>query len=183
MYHLKCFSPCLKNINFTHIAYDLHEICFICHFFRLLLFLFLISFSLYFFLFFVSVLDVACKPPRGNTCIEIRSCPYFSELLNKTPIPRPKNVIKFIKEHQCGFHGNVPKVCCSDKYMNLNNMNGNNILLPYKTFKITNHKNFKLLPKDCGKLSDDFRITGGTKASLLEFPWMALIAYDTGNTL
>lgn len=129
--------------------------------------------------FYFSFLDVACKPPRGNICIEIRSCPYFSELLNKTPIPRPKNVIKFIKEHQCGFYGNVPKVCCNADYMNLNNIDGN-VVKPYTNRKISHHNNFKLLPKDCGKISNDFRITGGTKATLLEFPWMALIAYDTG---
>lgn len=146
---------CRRNINFPYVTYDLHENI------------------LYFSCFFS---DKTCKPPRGNICIEIRSCPYFAELLNKTPIPRPKSVIKFIKEYQCGFYGNVPKVCCNFKNMNLNS----DIVKPYVTNKISDHQNIKLLPKECGKLSNDFRITGGTKTSLLEFPWMALIAYDTG---
>lgn len=42
------------------------------------------------------------------------------------------------------------------------------------------HENIKLLPRsDCGAISQDFRITSGSQASLMEFPWMALIAYQT----
>lgn len=42
------------------------------------------------------------------------------------------------------------------------------------------HPNLKLLPQEnCGSTSMTMRITSGKRTSIGEFPWMALIAYDT----
>lgn len=119
-----------------------------------------------------------CQPPRGNVCVEIRSCPFFADLLDRNPIPRPRRIIKFIRDHHCGFQFNTPKVCCHSN--NSKSKQGITELKDTKERRISEHKNIDLLPKgNCGKLSHNYRITDGSSTSILEFPWMALIAYDT----
>ncbi|CAG9813077.1 unnamed protein product [Phaedon cochleariae] len=54
-----------------------------------------------------------CGPPRGEICVEIRKCPFFDDLLDRSPIPRPRSVINIIRAHHCDFQGNVPFVCCN----------------------------------------------------------------------
>ncbi|XP_072392613.1 trypsin-1-like [Diabrotica undecimpunctata] len=50
---------------------------------------------------------------------------------------------------------------------------------------ITKHKNYGLLPTDCGYIdySDliDIRVTHGEDAGLYEFPWMSLLSFRIGN--
>lgn len=49
---------------------------------------------------------------------------------------------------------------------------------------VSKHENYNLLPNDiCGPILTNSRITAGKKTSLNEFPWMALIAYQTGKLL
>lgn len=130
-------------------------------------------------------IDRNCVPPRGDVCITIRKCPYFLELLDNSPIPRPRPVIKIIKEHQCGFDSHTPKVCCFVNDSEDAKIKADQITLKnVKTSKILNKDKVNLLPmSNCGVVSKDFRITGGTEASLLEFPWMSLIAYETNEGL
>ncbi|XP_041969718.1 CLIP domain-containing serine protease 2-like isoform X2 [Aricia agestis] len=45
---------------------------------------------------------------------------------------------------------------------------------------ISNHRNFNLLPKNCGPIEDD-RVYGGERTSLFEMPWMVLLAYDSAR--
>lgn len=42
----------------------------------------------------VRLLDEVCEPPRGEICIDLPQCPYFAGLMARTPIPRPKYVIR-----------------------------------------------------------------------------------------
>ncbi|XP_025833752.1 CLIP domain-containing serine protease 2 [Agrilus planipennis] len=119
----------------------------------------------------------SCGPPKGELCVEIRKCPFFAELLDKTPIPRPRRVIDIIRAHHCGFHGNSPKVCCST-------LMPQNLKTPQKSENqvpdVSNHPNLRLLPtENCGTIINDFRITSGAKTGVKEFPWMALLAYLT----
>lgn len=43
---------------------------------------------------------------------------------------------------------------------------------------VVGHLNFHLLPTNCGRIYDGNRITNGNATGVLEFPWMALIAYN-----
>lgn len=119
--------------------------------------------------------------PRGNACIEIRKCPYFADLLDRSTIPRPRHVIKAIREFQCGFAGSTPKVCCTVVSKSASTL----AVLPLAVEPppvVLGHRNLRLLPSDtCGRIPDGVRITSGSKTSLMEFPWMALIAYYTGE--
>lgn len=137
-------------------------------------------------------------------CVEIRKCPFFDDLLNRTAIPRPRSVIKLIRENQCGFSGNTPYVCCQKPSPETSTEPHRTV--PTSTTKrlvvldeatepydqdisqdnfgslIRSHPNFRLLSNDiCGPIATDSRITSGSKATLNEYPWMALIAYDVGE--
>lgn len=47
---------------------------------------------------------------------------------------------------------------------------------------VTDHKKLYLLPcEDCGYLGNQDRIRNGQKADLNEFPWMALLSYNTSE--
>ncbi|XP_056634742.1 phenoloxidase-activating factor 3-like isoform X1 [Diorhabda sublineata] len=126
-----------------------------------------------------------CTPSKDEVCIAIRQCPYFNDLLNNSPIPRPRNVIAQIRDRQCGFKNKIPFVCCEKstktpeedtiKTKLISTANRNAFTDP-----ITNHPNYHLLPKDtCGTISTDSRITNGHTAGVIEYPWMALIFYNS----
>ncbi|XP_031329752.1 serine protease easter-like isoform X2 [Photinus pyralis] len=79
-------------------------------------------------------------------------------------------VIQILNEYQCGFERNEVKVCCPDGAIQIN-----------KPKNPTGHRNLNLLPQNCGLLPGGNRIIGGNKTALFEFPWMALLTYDTPN--
>lgn len=122
--------------------------------------------------------------------------------MNKSPIPRPRSVIKLIKENQCGFDGSTPYVCChvpkqetlteEPTTISRTTQSSSSSKEPYETSEdfshndleslISSHRNYRLLSNEiCGQIATNIRITSGTKAMLNEYPWMALIAYDVGE--
>lgn len=143
---------------------------------------------------FIGYPTQTCPSPT-QVCMEIRKCTYFEDLLMRSPIPRPRNVIRIIREKQCGFYKETPYVCCE-------------IPTPAPTPTITTtvpttttteaegeetffeelnsnrwaaHQNYRLLANDiCGPIGTNSRITSGSRTGINEFPWMALIAYKVG---
>lgn len=45
---------------------------------------------------------------------------------------------------------------------------------------VRRHRNFRLLPTDCGMIESD-RIWGGNRTHLFEMPWMVLISYESAR--
>ncbi|XP_050508539.1 CLIP domain-containing serine protease HP8-like isoform X2 [Diabrotica virgifera virgifera] len=133
---------------------------------------------------------ITCTASKGDLCIPIRQCPYFNDLLNNNPIPRPRNVITAIRENQCGFKGNTPYVCCSrPTTLPPETTTEYKMVSPYSTHlsdrfsdSLTKHYNYRLLPQNiCGVVSTGSRITNGQTAGLNEYPWMALIFYNSSD--
>ncbi|XP_044272428.1 phenoloxidase-activating factor 3-like [Tribolium madens] len=114
----------------------------------------------------------SCRSSRSGTCIDIWKCPYYVNLLNAKP--RPPHLIPKMKQNLCGFvNRETPKVCCRN--LDRDMIFGGDFL--------TTHENFHLLPMDnCGPISHSTRIMEGGVATRGEFPWMALIAYKTGDS-
>ncbi|XP_063387148.1 phenoloxidase-activating factor 3-like [Cydia fagiglandana] len=56
-----------------------------------------------------------------------------------------------------------------------NNKNGKE-----EAVDVRNHRNFRLLPTDCGVIEDD-KIWGGNRTRLFEMPWMVLISYNSAR--
>ncbi|XP_043255138.1 melanization protease 1-like [Colletes gigas] len=136
-----------------------------------------------------------CLTPDGvnGVCIGIRQCPPLLNILQMQPLQ--EEAINFLRQSQCGFDGNTPRVCCLIQYPNVpsrdqlyppNNQNPN--LDPVQPDSDNNNdanvqynlSDNPLLPTDCGKdLSQ--RIFGGERTELDEFPWMALLEYLKPN--
>lgn len=134
--------------------------------------------NLFFSIFFVewAVDDDGCRTPdRGvGTCIPIRDCPPILDLLADSPKPLPQRIVLYLRRFQCGVEDGAVKVCCPSGPI-VNVLVGG---LP----NIKNHRNLNLLPIDkCGLETEEDKIIGGNKTGVFEFPWMALISYQTGK--
>lgn len=89
----------------------------------------------------------------------IQNCPEFYNII----LTRNSSQYHILTKNHCGFHKNIPKICCPTN---------NNI--DRKDYNET----MSLLPKDCGKQMLN-RIVGGNVTELDEYPWMALLEYET----
>lgn len=119
--------------------------------------------------------DDGCRTPdRGvGTCISIHNCQPVLDLLQESPKPLSQRIVSYLRRYQCGVENGVVKVCCPDGPI----VNGLVGALP----DVKNHRNLNLLPLDkCGLESEEDKIIGGNRTGVFEFPWMALISYQTG---
>ncbi|XP_020711472.2 CLIP domain-containing serine protease HP8-like isoform X1 [Athalia rosae] len=115
-----------------------------------------------------------------GSCIVLNECNALLNLL-KGPRPLPPSILDTLKRSHCGFDGSTPKVCCPQvqqvpptpptQYTD----DPTNVQPPPD---VTNHPNLRLLDHDkCGPITES-KIFGGNKTAVLEFPWMALVAYN-----
>ncbi|KAK9721049.1 Regulatory CLIP domain of proteinase [Popillia japonica] len=117
-----------------------------------------------------------CLTPHNTNgeCILLARCPTIVQLLKKKPL-LPEDA-EYLRRSGCGFEGMDPKICC-----------------PLETGTTTSsittntpHEDTQqygdLLPSlsHCGH-NEVFRILGGELSDLGEFPWMALLEYQTRN--
>lgn len=141
--------------------------------------------------FVLSTIDAQdrCLTPQNKTgqCINIRDCPPLIEILRR-PRPLSPEALEFLRSSQCGFEGTFPKVCCEQQILSAEptteqprvtvpSSDGGRSPIP----DVTNHPNLRLLDHEiCGPVSES-KIIGGNATGVFEFPWMALVAYDTGR--
>lgn len=125
--------------------------------------------------------DRCITPTRKDgQCINIKNCEELVNILKRAR-PLPQNLLDFLRDSQCGFEGAVPKVCCpiSTPVLTVNTTTAPDPVVTDPP-DVSNHPNLRLLNHDkCGPLTQG-RIIGGNKTGVFDFPWMALIAYDTG---
>lgn len=85
-----------------------------------------------------------------------------------------------------------PLFCCEEK------LDDNSITSTTNTYVVTsstvtlinreknsdllNHKNINLLPEVCGPVSTN-KVSGGNKTEIFDYPWMALLQYETRSGL
>ncbi|KYM76560.1 Serine protease easter [Atta colombica] len=114
---------------------------------------------------------------NGN-CVNIRKCPEVISLLT-TSRPLSAETLQTLRNLQCGFEGNDPKVCCSQT--STTTTEAPNPENPSNPPDVTNHPNLHLLDHTlCGPITQT-KVVGGNKTGIFQYPWMALIAYDTGR--
>ncbi|XP_014215632.1 melanization protease 1-like [Copidosoma floridanum] len=101
-------------------------------------------------------------------CVVIQECPKLHKLLLTLD---PMTLIK-LTSLSCGYEGVYPKVCCTEEKMShRNDYNDQNDVTNYRDVMSFND----LIPT-----SNMVRhIHGGIATFLQEFPWMALLEYDT----
>ncbi|KAF2897099.1 hypothetical protein ILUMI_09080 [Ignelater luminosus] len=119
--------------------------------------------------------DEGCRTPnRGvGTCIPIKECKPIVEYIQQAAQAKlSSSSIQLLQRYQCGFEGNSVKVCCPDDPNSIGKI---------PPPDISKHENLGLLPFTCGLHTFKDRIIGGNKTSLFEYPWMALLNYNTGS--
>lgn len=120
-----------------------------------------------------------CKTPhqQNGICTPIYSCQPILDFLDKIPQPIPPEISDYLKSYHCGFEDKSPKVCCPPKPIHFDN--DQKPAFP----DVSRHRNIDLLPKNCGYINYDDKIVNGNKTGLFEFPWMALLSYQTSMYL
>lgn len=119
--------------------------------------------------------------PAGK-CIFIKNCTPMTNFLRKINKPYPQYIVKELNSYSCDYRDNKLYICCPSTPINI--VDPTKITTSSAKFDppdISNHKNLKLLPKDCGYLEIGDKIRKGINATLNEFPWMALLSYETGK--
>ncbi|XP_020279868.1 serine protease easter-like [Pseudomyrmex gracilis] len=122
-----------------------------------------------------------CLDPRA-VCINIRSCPSILAILRGSR-PLSAQTVQTLRNAQCGFENKDPLVCCVNNEQSTvpkASPDADNEPAPPD---VTNHPNLHLLNyRDCGPIvQSKIFIGNGNKTNIFEFPWMALIAYNTGR--
>ncbi|KAG7204079.1 hypothetical protein KM043_001930 [Ampulex compressa] len=141
----------------------------------------LVAFFVACFIFYGVKAQESCITPlkTSGTCINIRNCQPLVNILRRAR-PLSQQSLEFLRNSQCGFEGTYPKVCCEDQ------IPGTVLEDPAPTTipdppDVTNHPNLKLLNYSiCGPITEQ-KLHGGNKTGVFDFPWMTLIAYDTGR--
>uniref|UniRef100_A0A1Y1NL68 CLIP domain-containing serine protease n=1 Tax=Photinus pyralis TaxID=7054 RepID=A0A1Y1NL68_PHOPY len=134
-----------------------------------------------------------CVTPKNSTgqCVPIDTCPEVMIMLKSRPLT-PKGG-DYLKAAHCGFHGpKLPKICCAFNTVH-STVPTTGIGLARSTpsqessQRLVAEKNrlkvilVSLLPDDeCG-VSAASKIFNGSAVGLFDFPWMALIEYETPN--
>ncbi|CAH0551215.1 unnamed protein product [Brassicogethes aeneus] len=118
--------------------------------------------------------DDNSKCSGSDECIPIKQCRPMLDLIQSFNGGVPYEIQQKLKEYRCGFSGLDVKVCCPSSTL----QGGKGDPLPPD---VSRHKNFNLLPQNCGYLDSSNRIVKGNKTGLFEFPWMALISYQTAS--
>lgn len=107
---------------------------------------------------------VHCQCLHNEECIVVKACPPLFKLLIKNPLSAQD--VQRLQSSQCGYDLNLtqPKVCC-----------------PKAIQKLPESK-LLLDEKDCGTDLHSDAIYRGHNTTLGEFPWLALLEYQTYTT-
>ncbi|KAJ0173664.1 hypothetical protein K1T71_010813 [Dendrolimus kikuchii] len=143
--------------------------------------------------------DSCLRIKKTGICMPLAICKPLRDEMKKAGNPIPSHMSKKLHKLICGYDAKEPLVCCntennidenrngSNEEGSNNNNNsidkGNNAVDKNETVTdsrlggIKAHRNFHLLPRDCG-ISNGDRISGGDITALYEMPWMVLLSYE-----
>lgn len=152
--------------------------------------------------------DSCYASDRPGTCNVLSKCPSLVREMRRAGNSLPNYMRKKLRNLGCGFENDEPLVCCDrtdntrtdidddeTKYYNDSpyskdpeyitpsgdDNNGSvNINANKKLPDVRDHRNFNLLPTQCGPVEGE-RIFGGNRTRLFEMPWMVLISYDSAR--
>ncbi|KAJ8925735.1 hypothetical protein NQ315_009583, partial [Exocentrus adspersus] len=119
-----------------------------------------------------------------SQCVKLQDCHPVVTFLNDAPKPFPDEVISAFHKFTCEFREEIldTLVCCPSQPVTIDK-DGNILGPPPPPPNVANHPSLKYLPEDCGLIGISNKIIGGENAGIVEFPWMALLLYRTGETI
>ena len=124
-----------------------------------------------------------CTSPRNRpgVCINIYNCGVVLDILQRE-MPVSTATRNYLNSLKCGFEGTNPKVCCEQQIT----------ATPSPTTEqpatgippdVSNHPNLGLVNADtCGPSTAE-KVVGGNQTNIFDYPWMALIDYDSGKQI
>ncbi|XP_071650285.1 serine protease ea-like [Temnothorax longispinosus] len=130
----------------------------------------------------LSTIDAQNRCSDGSAdCINIRNCPEIIAIL-RGPRPLSAEALRTLRNSQCGFEGSDPKVCCNQATTTTTSTTTTTAPdTDPGPPDVTNHPKLRLLDHvACGPINQQ-KVVGGNKTGIFQYPWMALIAYDTGR--
>ncbi|EGI63809.1 Serine protease easter [Acromyrmex echinatior] len=138
--------------------------------------------SISLFVFFLSLTAIDAQNKCSNcdvNCVNIRKCPEIISILTSSG-QLSAETLQTLRNLQCGFEGSDPKVCCNQALITITT-EASNLENPPNPPDVTNHPNLRLLNHTmCGPITQT-KLLGSNKTGIFQYPWMALIAYDTGR--
>lgn len=127
----------------------------------------------------------SCHTPskKPGICINLKNCSALFDILIREK-PLSESSLNLLRKSQCGFEGKDPKVCCEFQGTTITET-PTRVPEPPSFIPnppdLTNHINLRLLDlHSCGPITEQ-KIFGGNKTGVLQYPWMALIAFRTGS--
>uniref|UniRef100_W8BR93 CLIP domain-containing serine protease n=1 Tax=Ceratitis capitata TaxID=7213 RepID=W8BR93_CERCA len=144
----------------------------------------------------------ACFTPNqvSGTCIKLADCRYLYELVLDPNLSQ--NDRTYLRKSQCGYQDRNVLICCPPSYLTLSATTpaptappASIMLFPDSQVSMSvrrpatfvasasgSPQRSNLLPSfpQCGKMLEN-RIFGGVETALDEFPWTALIEYQSAN--
>ncbi|XP_034938442.1 phenoloxidase-activating factor 1-like [Chelonus insularis] len=161
-----------------------------------------IIFCLGVFFFTVDAQETCYTPTRdAGECINLNDCDSLMQVF-KGPKPIPESSLKILRASHCGFDGKTPKVCCKSANIQQSeapqhsqasapDSNTERITITSSTNlppasssstfdppDVSSHPNLRFLNHSiCGPITQS-KIVNGNKTGVLDYPWMALIAYN-----
>jgi hypothetical protein len=120
----------------------------------------------------------SCITPDRHlgSCVKVSFCKPMLDLLDTVSQPFTESIRARLKAYQCGFSRKAATICCPATPIVLDDLE-----VPSRLPDVSNHRNINLLPKNCGQLEPVDKLVNDNKTGLFEFPWMALLSYQTGG--
>jgi transmembrane serine protease 9 len=120
--------------------------------------------------------------------VVIQECRQLLSLLKQRPL-QPQTIAK-LREAQCGFEGRNPKVCCPKVPPVVVPQSPDETQVtppaqdvePQATMQTSaweTHPRANLIPADVCGIDNTQRIWGGNRTDLGQYPWAALLQYET----
>lgn len=117
--------------------------------------------------------NIDCRSPEGlaGTCMVIQRCNSVYSAVKKVGYIS-QQVQQYLQKSFCGFEGSYSKICCPAPTSGNRSPNSKQKTKP----AVSDPR--MLLPQKCG-IDNSNRIVGGEMMSLEEFPWLALLEYQS----
>lgn len=142
--------------------------------------------TIIFFLAHIVVGEESCQTSSGKSgiCINLNKCDALLDTVKRDGLTS-QSTLQQLHRSMCGFEGKIPKVCCESQETiameQSNRVAEIPIMIPDPP-DVTQHPNLKLLDLNlCGPITEQ-KIVRGNRTGVLQYPWMALVAYKIGDS-